>query len=236
MQSQRISSTGTDASRVVRSRDETRASYDQLSRWYDWLSRSAEQPMVQDGLRMLDAQEGERILEVGSGTGQALVQLARSVGASGSVCGLDISSGMLRASSAKVRATALNSRVVLHCADATTLPFKSGLFDAIFMSFTLELFDAFDIPVVLSECGRVLREGGRICVVALSNRGGATLVRRLYEWARRLCPRFVDCRPIFARAALGQAGFDTASVAEPDMWGLPVEVVVAVKSQPLQTP
>ncbi len=56
------------------------------------------------------------------------------------------------------------------------MPFETGSLDAVFSSFTLELFDTPDIPVVLGECRRALRDGGRLCVVAMSKQGKLALM------------------------------------------------------------
>jgi demethylmenaquinone methyltransferase/2-methoxy-6-polyprenyl-1,4-benzoquinol methylase len=129
----------------------------------------------------------------------------------------------------KVKKAGLSRRVSLQCGDATRIPFEASTFDAIFMSFTLELFDAPEIPTVLGECHKVLRNDGRICIVAMSRGDKDTMMLRLYEWFHERLPNYVDCRPIYPRNALEQAGFRIADVVQISMWGLPVEIVLAKK-------
>jgi ubiquinone/menaquinone biosynthesis C-methylase UbiE len=198
-----------------------------MSRWYDMLAGSSELKYEQIGLQNLKIREGENVLEIGVGTGQCLPSLAQSVGDSGTVYGIDISAGMLDVALKRVRKAGVLNRVELVIGDGATLPFGTDFFDAVFMSFTLELFDTPEIPVVLSECRRVLLKGGRIGVVAMSKKGSSGVMVDLYEWAHKVLPRYVDCRPIYVQEALEDAQFHVVDDVAMSMWGLPVEIIVA---------
>ena len=216
-----------DVSRVPRSKSAARDSYDRMSKWYDLLASPFEKKFVNLGLQKLQAVPGDIILEVGFGKGSGILELAGSVGNSGRVYGIDISEGMCAITRGKVEKAGFSGRVQLVCGDAANLPFHGESFDAIFMSFTLELFDTPEIPIVLQECKRALRKGGRLCVVAMKQKPDLTAMMKLYEWAHEKFPEYIDCRPIFVREMLEKAGFRILDAIEISSFGLPVEVVIS---------
>ncbi|MBN2115094.1 MAG: methyltransferase domain-containing protein [Anaerolineales bacterium] len=217
--------------RVNRSKEAARTSYNRLSRWYDLVAGSTEKKYRDWGLEKLAAQPGERILEIGFGTGHCLVSLAKAVGPAGGVTGVDISDGMLAIARQRLQQEGLAERVDLHLGDAANLDFiEAGSLDGVFMSFTLELFDNPEIPRVLQECHRILKPGGRIAIVSMTKTTPPGLAVRMYEWFHEHMPAYADCRPIFARHALEQSGFTIQDFSVSSMWGLPVEIVLGKKS------
>jgi len=214
---------------VTRSKQQARASYDKLSRWYDLLAGIAEWKYKKAGLSMLNAQPGEQLLEIGFGTGACLLPLAEAVGEDGAISGIDLSSGMLAVAENKLIKANLSKNVTLICGDAAQLPYPDGNFNALYSSFTLELFDTPEIPTVLAECLRVLRPDGRICIVAMAKSPKLNLITRLYEWTHRNFESYADCRPIFAAKSLETAGFKVQTIQQMSMFGLPVDVVLGSK-------
>jgi demethylmenaquinone methyltransferase/2-methoxy-6-polyprenyl-1,4-benzoquinol methylase len=218
-------------SRVTRSKEQARRSYDALSGMYDRLSSRTERREMLTALNMLQLTAGERVLEIGFGTGEAILEIARRTAPGGRVWGIDISPGMLGVAMAKVRREDLVARVELSLGDGAALPYAGNAFDAAFMGFTLELFDTPEIAVVLGACRRVLNPGGRIVVVAMSLRGERRWQLKLYEWFHDNVGWLVDCRPIDAQGALHDAGFEVYEARVEYMWGLPIEIVAAVSKE-----
>lgn len=214
--------------RVLQTKQQTKAYYNKIAKVYDLMSEHAERPMREHGLRLLNAQPGETVLEIGFGTGHCLVQLAKAVGPTGLVRGIDISEKMVEFAEKLLRKEGLADRVELVCGDAEQMPLDDESTDAIFISFTLELFDTPAIPRVLAECKRVLRQGGRVSVVGISRENDDSIATRVYEWTHQHFPNLMDCRPIYIGRALEAAGFQIVQSKLDHMW-VPVEIVLGTK-------
>ena len=109
--------------------------------------------------RVADAAEivaGERVLDVGCGTGVLAREAARRVGSSGSVTGIDVNPGMLSV------AARLAPQIRWDEGLAEELPYDTGSFDAVVSQFALMFFG--DREAALREMWRVLRSGGRLAV------------------------------------------------------------------------
>lgn len=102
-------------------------------------------------------QAGERVLDVGCGSGATTVALAAQVGASGHVLGIDVSGPMLERARQRASA-ALKVDYVL--ADATVYPFEPAGFDLLASRFGVMFFA--DPVVSFANMRRALRPSGRL--------------------------------------------------------------------------
>ncbi len=224
-----MSTLNSEITRVKRSKADAKATYDKMSRFYDWVAGIFEKKYEYKALKMLDIMQDEIVLEIGSGTGRCLKKMAEKVGHVGKVYGIDISSGMVDVSRKRLKNAGLIDRVDLYCGDAMKMQFRDNKFDSVFMSFTLELFDTPEIPTVLYETRRVLKPDGKIGVISLSKKKGNRKLIKMYEWLHNRYPRFIDCRPIFVEQSLQQNGFEINQTKTVHLFGLPVEIVIGTK-------
>lgn len=151
---------------VSLSKDEVNQIYNNLSPFYDLVSPEGFDGAFRNkSIEMLGVSNGDKVLEIGFGTGRSIVELAKAVMPNGQVHGVDLSENMLDETMGRLRDEIEKgdlpqdtlSHVHLVCQDATSLPYEDDSFDLLFMSFTLELFDKNDIKKVARECYRVLK-------------------------------------------------------------------------------
>jgi ubiquinone/menaquinone biosynthesis C-methylase UbiE len=125
------------------------ADYDR--RWRDYVTVS-----VRETLQRLVLRSGERLLDVGCGTGELLRAVRQSV-PDAAVIGADIAPQMLGAARRK-----LGAQVPLVGADAARLPFRAESFDVVVTSSSFHFWS--DPSAALAELRRVLRPQGRLVV------------------------------------------------------------------------
>jgi demethylmenaquinone methyltransferase/2-methoxy-6-polyprenyl-1,4-benzoquinol methylase len=122
------------------------------------------------------------ILDLATGSGDVAFALARRLGSSGGVIGMDFCEPMLeRAEMRRVRKTELYANVELVLGDAREIPMADGSFDAVTIAFGLRNFA--DRTKCLSEIRRVLRPEGRLFVLEFSRPW--PLIRPLYSFYLR---------------------------------------------------
>lgn len=210
----------------------TKTFYDRISKAYDLLSDSSEHVYREKGLALLAVKPGEQVLEIGYGTGHSLVSLAQAVGATGRVSGVDISDGMRDVAKQRVAEAGLSNRIDLRVSAVPPLEWPDASFDAVSLSFTLELFPLETIPKVLAEIQRVLKPGGRMTTVSMARvltEEKTSFLESTYQWMHRHFPHIVDCQPIDAEGLIRAAGFQIAASQRELMWTMPVAMVLGKK-------
>ena len=217
---------------VSRTKKEAKEAYDRISKFYDYTLGLLGRKYSRTALERLAVAEGETVLEIGFGTGYCLKWIAKLVGPAGKAYGIDISPAMIERTKKRLEKDGRANRAELCCGDATCLPFSESAFDAVFMSFTLEVFDTPEIRRVLVQIKKVLKPGGRLGIVDMSKANGKPVFLKAYEWIHNKCPKYLGSRPIYAEQCLIDAGYQIKSKQKIRIFQLPAEIIVAIRAVP----
>lgn len=143
--------------------------FDSIAPAYDFMNRAMtlgiDRLWRRKAVGMLSAANPLNILDVATGTGDLAILLAKSF-EQAQVTGVDLSSGMIKVGEGKIARQGLADRVHLQVADCLALPFAENEFDCITVAYGVRNFA--DLEAGYKEMYRVLKPGGKLCVIELS--------------------------------------------------------------------
>ncbi|MDH3629799.1 MAG: bifunctional demethylmenaquinone methyltransferase/2-methoxy-6-polyprenyl-1,4-benzoquinol methylase UbiE [Gammaproteobacteria bacterium] len=138
-------------------------------------------------LEMCGLRPGHKVLDLAGGTGDLALKEARMVGESGQVVLADINAAMLQRGRDRVIDNGFVNRVESVQCNAELLPFADNHFDCITIAFGLR--NVTDKAAALASMQRVLKPGGRLCILEFSKPVYQPL-EKLYDfYSFKLLPR-----------------------------------------------
>lgn len=125
---------------------------------YDALFKRFFHPRIKHAINYMDIRPGERILDVGVGTGLSLCEFPRNC----KVVGIDLSTEMLTRAKKKIQENRL-SHIKVMGMNAMEMSFRDNSFDKVFISHVVSVVP--DPYKMLSEVKRVCRPGGQVVII-----------------------------------------------------------------------
>lgn len=131
--------------------------------WLAWLldSRPVRTSLAASTLERMGLQAGQRVLEVGAGTGRLLIPAARRVLPGGEVVGIDIQAAMIERLHARVKEMG-GGNITLIVGDATQAHVPPESFDVVYLCSTLGEIP--DRKAALQQCYAALKPGGMLSI------------------------------------------------------------------------
>ena len=166
------------------------AMFDKIARRYDAMNRvlsfGLDKGWRRRTVAALQLGARARVLDLATGTGDLAVDIARRH-PDATVIGLDPSREMLAIAQTKLTRRGLADRVSVVVGDAQQLPYADHEMDAATIAFGIR--NVPDRPKALREMARVVKPGGRICVLELGEPRRGLLARAARFHTRHVVPR-----------------------------------------------
>ncbi len=136
-------------------------------------------------VRWSEIQEGQRVLDCATGTGDLAIAFKKIVGPQGKVIGTDFCKEMLEFAPAKAKQQNLD--VIFQQADVMKLPFSDRSFDVVSISFGIR--NVADPLKALKEMARVTKPGGQVMILEFGQMS-VPVVGALYNfYSERILPK-----------------------------------------------
>lgn len=164
----------TKKQQVARMFDQIAGKYDLLNRF---LSAGIDVSWRKKMLHMLKADPPKIMLDVATGTADVAI-MAQQMLHPEKIIGIDISAGMLALGKDKISQKKLNDTITLELGDSESIPYPDQTFDAVTVAFGVRNFE--NLEQGLSEILRVLKPGGRLCVLEFS-KPGIPGIQQMYD-------------------------------------------------------
>ena len=137
-------------------------SYDAHVGDFQRFSAALTAPLARRMIAMADISAGQRVLDIGTGTGVVALEAAKAAGDRGKCIGVDLSEKMLASARGNACRENLTKRIEFMAMDAESLQFETASFDVVLSLFALLHFP--NPAIALSEMFRVLKPGGTLVV------------------------------------------------------------------------
>jgi ubiquinone/menaquinone biosynthesis C-methylase UbiE len=178
--------------------------YDRIAFIYDVWGRLTESHARNRALELAELQDGLDILEVAFGTGLALCEIVKR-NRQGQNLGIDLSKGMLRKTAQRLRRLG-KVNYSLQIGTAFDLDLENECVDLLMNNYMFDLIAFEDMGRVLAEFRRVLRRGGKLILVNMTE--GEGWGSQIYDWLYNLSPKLMGgCRGVKLSELLQEYGF-----------------------------
>jgi len=200
--------------------------YDKLAGIYDVWGVLTESRARNRAIELAKIENGMNVLEVAVGTGLAFYEMVKR-NPNGKNTGIDLSKGMLKQAEKRLRKLS-GADFTLGVGTAFNLPMEVETVDVLMNNYMFDLMLDEEMHRVLIEFRRVLKKGGKLVLVNMTE--GERFGSHIYNYAYNISPKLMGgCRGVTLSGKLKDHGFQIETREYYQQFLFPSEVILAYK-------